>query len=116
MDLSLERIFLNHSIEKLNQYTGRIETCLKMLPEEQIWARGNANENAIGNLVLHLCGNVRQWIVAGVGNRPDIRERDKEFAATGGVPAAELMARLRATVQEAAATIEPLTSARMAEL
>jgi len=115
MDLSLERIFLNHSIEKLNQYTGRIETCLKMLTEEQIWARGNANENAIGNLVLHLCGNVRQWIVAGVGNQPDIRERDKEFAATGGVPATELMARLRATVQEASATIEPLTGARLAE-
>ena len=86
-----------------------------MLTEEQIWARGNANENAIGNLVLHLSGNVRQWIVAGVGHMPDVRERDEEFAATGGVAVPELMARLRGAVEEAANTIRPLTSSQLAE-
>ena len=49
-----------------------------------MWARGGENENAIGNLVLHLCGNVRQWIVSGVGGRPDIRDRNAEFDARGG--------------------------------
>ncbi len=86
-----------------------------MLGEEQIWARGTANENAIGNLVLHLCGNVRQWIVSGVGHKPDVRERDKEFAAQGGVSAAELIERLRGTVREAAETIRPLTTAQLQE-
>ena len=115
MDPSLESAFLRFSGEKLSQLAGRIETCLGMLSEEQIWARGTANENAIGNLVLHLCGNVRQWIVSGVGNRPDVRERDKEFAARGGVSAGELIGRLKGTVQEAVATLTPLTSAQLAE-
>jgi hypothetical protein len=115
MDPILERAFLNFSAEKLTQLTGRIETCLKMLTEEQIWARGNPSENAIGNLVLHLCGNVRQWIVSGVGNLPDARERDKEFGALGGVTSGGLIARLRGTVEEAVATIAPLTPAQMAE-
>lgn len=116
MDPILERAFLNYSAEKLTQLSGRIETCLKMLNEEQIWARGNSNENAVGNLVLHLCGNVRQWIVSGVGNRPDVRERDKEFAAQGGVTGADLADRLRGTVAEAVATILPLTTAQMVEM
>jgi uncharacterized damage-inducible protein DinB len=94
--------------------SGRIETSLGMLSEEQIWARGSENENAVGNLVLHLCGNVRQWIISGVGERPDVRERDKEFAARGGVGTAELVARLRTTVQEAVETITPLTPEQMA--
>jgi hypothetical protein len=113
MDEALQREFLDHSIEKLRQYTGRIETCLGMLNEEQVWARGGDNENALGNLVLHLCGNVRQWIVSGVGGRPDVRQRDGEFAARGGVSKAELVERLRATVEEAAGVIGAVTPERM---
>ncbi len=116
MDPILERAFLNYSAEKLTELSGRIETCLKMLSGEQIWARGNSNENAVGNLVLHLCGNVRQWIVSGVGNRPDVRERDMEFAAQGGVTGADLSTRLRGTVAEAVAIIAPLTTAQMVEM
>ncbi|HWD00259.1 MAG TPA: DUF1572 family protein [Candidatus Sulfopaludibacter sp.] len=116
MDSSLEQAFLKYSSEKLTELTGRIETSLKLLSEDQIWARGSDNENAIGNLVLHLSGNVRQWIVAGVGNQPDVRERDKEFASRGGVGVDALIARLRGTVQEAVATIEPLTGSQLAEL
>jgi uncharacterized damage-inducible protein DinB len=116
MDSSLEQAFLKYSADKLTQLTGRIETSLKLLTQEQIWARGSENDNAVGNLVLHLSGNVRQWIVSGVGNRPDVRERDKEFAARGGMSTDELIAKLRGTVQEAVATIEPLTSSQMAEV
>jgi uncharacterized damage-inducible protein DinB len=116
MDPVLETAFLKYSAGTLTQLAGRIETCLKMLDEEQIWARGSENENAVGNLVLHLSGNVRQWIVSGVGNRPDVRERDKEFAARAGLTGADLIARLRGTVQEAVATIEPLTPRQMAEM
>lgn len=115
MDALLQRQFLDHSINKLRQYTGRIEHCLGQLNEEQVWARGGENENAIGNLVLHLCGNVRQWIVAGVGGQPDIRERDREFAARGGVPARELVDRLRGTIEEAAAVISGVTPERLAQ-
>jgi len=111
----LQQEFRKCSIEALRQHAGRIETCLGKLTAEQIWARGSENENAIGNLVLHLCGNVRQWIIAGVGGAPDVRQRDQEFAARGGLAVPELAGRLRTTVDEAAAVIERVTPERLAE-
>lgn len=110
---SVERQFLDHSIETLKVFATRIETCLGMLNEEQIWARGNQNENAIGNLVLHLCGNVRQWIIANIGAQRDLRERDAEFSARGGLSTADLLERLRGTVTEAIALIDTVTPQRL---
>jgi uncharacterized damage-inducible protein DinB len=112
---ALERQFLDHSINKLRQYDRRIAACIENFDVGQLWARGGENENAIGNLVLHLCGNVRQWIVSGVGGQPDIRDRNAEFDARGGVAAADLIGRLHATVEEASAVLEPLTAARLEE-
>jgi len=112
---TLESQFLQHSAAKLRQYTERIGICLGQLNEEQIWVRGGENENALGNLVLHLCGNVRQWIVSGVGSQPDTRQRDTEFDARGGVTSAELMDRLQRTVEEAAVVIEGLSREKLVE-
>jgi uncharacterized damage-inducible protein DinB len=109
------RIFLDYSARKLRQQAGRIETCLGMLTAAQIWARGSDREDAVGNIVLHLCGNVRQWIVSGVGGVPDTRDRDAEFAARGGLSAPDLAARLRAVVDEAANVIAGVSSARLTE-
>jgi uncharacterized damage-inducible protein DinB len=111
----LDRQFLEHSTGKLRQLTSRIETCLGMLNQEQLWARGADNENAVGNLVLHLCGNLRQWIGSGVGQKPDVRDRDSEFAARGGTSPAELALRLRETVEEAIQTIDAVSAERLAE-
>lgn len=111
---SLDHLFLDVSVRQLQQLSSRISVCLSQLNEEQIWARGSENENAVGNLVLHLAGNVRQWIISGAGDRPDTRDRDAEFAARGGMPKAELEARLRQTVEEAAAVIRGLTPERLA--
>jgi hypothetical protein len=107
-------VFLDFSARKLPQFAGRIEDCLARLTEEQIWARAADNENAVGNLVLHLSGNVRQWIISGVGGKPDIRQRDAEFAARSGSSAAEMAALLRGTVAEATAVLEALPEARLA--
>lgn len=115
METTLTPLFLDYSARKLRTLTERIEVCLGKLSPNQIWARGHENENAIGNLALHLCGNVRQWIIAGVGGQPDSRDRDSEFAARTGGGAPELAERLRATVEEAIAVIESLTPARLAE-
>ena len=112
---SCDRLFLDYSARKLRQLTGRVEDCLGRLTEEQIWARGAETENAVGNLVLHLSGNVRQWIVAAVGGRPDIRQRDAEFGARGGLTASGLAGRLRGIVDEAAGAIETLAPDRLAE-
>lgn len=63
----------------------RIKKCLAQLSETDIWYRPNGNSNSVGNLVLHLCGNVRQWIVAGLGHQQDTRTRDAEFEEKGPV-------------------------------
>ena len=86
------------------------------LCEDQIWLRGHASENAVGNLLLHLAGNVRQWIISGVGGTPDTRDRDSEFNAQLGPPKSELLAALRATVEEACRVIEPLTAEKLTSI
>ena len=94
--MTIETDFLNCAAEKLDQLCERIETCLGKLTPEQIWMRGTENQNAVGNLVLHLNGNVRQWILSGVGGEPDHRVRDEEFSARGGMEP-EALGRLVAT-------------------
>jgi uncharacterized damage-inducible protein DinB len=113
--VTAEAEFLRFSAEKLRQLCGRIEDCLGRLAYDQVWLRGSGNENAVGNLVLHLCGNVTQWIGSGVAGRPDRRERDAEFAARGDVQPAELAARIRAVVDDAVVVIRSLPPARLAE-
>jgi uncharacterized damage-inducible protein DinB len=113
--MSLESVVLKFSADKLEQLCGRIESCLDKLTPEQIWTRGADHENAAGNLVLHLSGNVRQWILHGVGNAPDVRKRDLEFEARGGHETDELKRRLRSTVDEAAALIRALPPGRLCE-
>ncbi len=113
--MSLESVFLKFSAEKLQQMCGRIETCVDKLTPDQIWTRGHENENAVGNLMLHLAGNVRQWILHGVAGQPDHRARDTEFDTRGGIPADELKRRLRSAVDEAAAVIRALPGERLVE-
>ena len=108
-------LFVDHSVNKLRQMTGAIETCLGKLTDAQIWERQGVQENAVGNLILHLCGNVRQWIGYGVGGKPDIRVRDAEFSAKGGLTRAELVGRMHETVDQAIEIISGLNAERLAE-
>jgi hypothetical protein len=112
---TLESEFLKFSAGKLQQLIERVETCVGKLTPEQVWQRGSEKQNAVGNLLLHLNGNVRQWILSGIGGAPDVRVRDREFAAREGDPPAELVARLRATVAEAVAVIGGLTAEQLLE-
>jgi len=113
--VTVETEFLRFSAEKLDQLCGRIEDCLGRLSYEQIWTRGSDAENAVGNLVLHLCGNVTQWIGSGIAGRPDHRQRDAEFSARGDVQPVELASRIRAVVNDASAVIRALDPARLTE-
>jgi Protein of unknown function (DUF1572) len=107
--------FLSFSISKLEELTDRIETCILKLTAEQVWTRGGEQQNAPGNLLLHLNGNVRQWIVSGVGGAPDHRQRDLEFSERGPLPPAELLSRLRQTVTQSVAVLRPLTAEQLLE-
>lgn len=83
----------------------KIERCLDVLTDEQIWWRANAQSNSIGNLVLHLCGNARQWIVCGVGGARDARDRDAEFAQREVIPREELRVLLSQTLRDVDAAL-----------
>jgi uncharacterized damage-inducible protein DinB len=113
--MSLDRVFVRFCGDKLNQLSTRIVDCLERLSPEQVWARGGDKQNAVGNLVLHLCGNVRQWVVSAIGGAPDVRDRDSEFAARSGMQAAELALLLRSTVSQGVAVIEGLAAERLLE-
>ncbi len=89
-------------------YLPRIVRCLRLLTEREIWRRPNAASNSVGNLVLHLEGNVRQWIISGLGGAPDIRQRDREFQELGPLPRRKLIAALEHTVREACRVIQQL--------
>ena len=96
----IEKEFLRISIEKLRRSGSRIEDCVGRLNHDQIWTRNADNVNSVGNLVLHLCGNVRQWIGFGIGDLADQRDRNSEFAARGGLGSAELIERARNMVPD----------------
>src|SRR5205085_7548240 len=91
----------------------KIERCLDLLDDNQIWWRPNAESNSIGNLILHLCGNARQWIVCGVGGAPDARDRDAEFAQRDVIRRAELHALLSTTLADVDRTLAQFEAASL---
>jgi uncharacterized damage-inducible protein DinB len=104
---SLFLVSSQHAIAKQN--LPRIVECLQQLSEEEIWWRPNSASNSAGNLVLHLSGNVRQWIISGLGGAEDSRERDREFSERGPIPRQALVTQLRRTVRDACRVIARLS-------
>jgi uncharacterized damage-inducible protein DinB len=108
-------LFLASSQDSLaKQNLPLIVKSLQELSEEEIWWRPNPASNSAGNLVLHLCGNVRQWIISGLGGAEDKRERDREFAEQGPIPRDVLIAQLRRTVREACRVLGRLSDDALA--
>ena len=93
----------------------KIERCLERLSDEQIWWRPNDQSNSIGNLLLHLCGNARQWIVCGVGGAADTRNRDSEFAQREMIPLGELRSLLKRTLIDVDETLARFEADRLLE-
>jgi uncharacterized damage-inducible protein DinB len=114
MDIAIP--FLERSRHYLSfEYPTKIRRCLDVLPPDAVWRRTDERSNSVGNLLLHLAGNLRQWIVSGVGGAPDVRRRSDEFAARAGSEAESLFAALRGTITDADAVIASLTPARLLE-
>ena len=102
--------FLEMSRDYLKgDFLPRIERAVAGLNDVDIWWRPNEASNSIGNLILHLCGNVRQWIVSGVGGAPDARDRQAEFDRRQPMPREELLVLLRRTIREVDQTLARVT-------
>jgi uncharacterized damage-inducible protein DinB len=112
---AIAALFLDFSCRKLEGMTDNLRVCLGKLSDAQIWERHGPHENSVGNLVLHLCGNMRQWLIAGVGGALDVRKRDEEFSTEGGMNAEELMRRFTVTVTEARKVIAGVTVERLTD-
>ena len=110
-DAELAELFLEFSRKKLlGQYWPRLRETVASRSDEQVWWRPNAASNSIGNLMLHLNGNVYQWLVASFNREEDQRNRPAEFAARDEATAADLLAKLGATLDAAAAVLNRLTA------
>jgi uncharacterized damage-inducible protein DinB len=96
------------------EYRIKLRAAVEALPADAVWWRPNEQSNSVGNLLAHLAGNVRQWIVSGVGGAPNARDRAAEFDARSGPAAAELLASLERTLEEADAVIAKLSAADLA--
>lgn len=93
--------FLAFAHTRTERTRQEIVRCLEQLTEEQAWHRGGDHENSVANLLLHLEGNIRQWILHGIDGQPDVRERDDEFTITPTTTLAEARSRFLATLDEA---------------
>lgn len=95
------------------EYLPKIERCVERLTIEQIWWRPNPESNSIGNLMLHLSGNARQWIVCGLGGEVDQRQRQTEFDEREEIPREELLGKLRTTVTDVSDVLSRFDSDRL---
>jgi uncharacterized damage-inducible protein DinB len=105
--------FCTYAATRLRDGLKQIEKCLSLLTVEQVWTRPNEVSNSIGNLVLHLTGNVRQWIIASIGDEPFQRDRPAEFAQRASLPKEQIVPPLQQTVARAAEVIVGLSAARL---
>src|SRR2546421_8050149 len=108
--------FLAMSREYLTgHYLPKIRAAVERLTEEDTWWRPNKASNSVANLMLHLAGNIRQWIVSGVGGAPDVRDRPKELAERSGRPKGEVLETLRSAVRDADAVLAGLTAHKLVQ-
>lgn len=116
-EFPLTDVYLALNIHALQRHhLARIVACLQRLSDRQIWWRPNDASNSAGNLALHLAGNVRQWIVAGLGGATDRRQRDLEFSEKGPLPRRLLLDRLRRAVRDAVRVLERLDATALARV
>ncbi len=116
MEDNIAKTFLAVSCKKLDMMTDFAKTCVNKLSDAQVWERHAAHENTVGNLLLHLSGNARQWIISGVGGAADVRMRDREFSADGGLSRAELLKIFTDTMSEARSVIASVPAERLTEI
>jgi uncharacterized damage-inducible protein DinB len=102
----LELAVVSEASYRLIESTKKIRHCLNQLSDEQVWWRQAESQNSIGNIIFHLCGNVRQWIISGIGGEPGIRDRPNEFSERRVLPKHELLRQLDEVVQQACAALE----------
>jgi uncharacterized damage-inducible protein DinB len=115
-EITIADTFLSFADKRLQGSATDTARCVAQLSEDQIWHRRGEYENSIGNLLLHLAGNLRQWILHGIDGQPDIRKRDEEFALTSQLTGVEAHALFTSTLDECLEVIRALRPERLLEV
>lgn len=109
--------FLEQAVRHLSEdFLPKIRASVRLLDEGELWWRPNPHCNSVGNLILHLCGNVRQWIISGIGDSSDTRMRQKEFDEKGPIAGTALLEMLDEVVGEASMVLEAMDRAELLKL
>ena len=90
---------------RFSENTEKITACLRFFNDETIWDRANQNSLSIANQLLHLSGNITQYAISSLGGKPDVRQRDLEFSATGGLTKEQVVNRFLGVIAEATRAI-----------
>ncbi len=106
--MSIQAHFLAQSIRYIQMNPTRIKNCIDRLSEDQIWKQPNESSNSIANLMLHLEGNIRQYIVSGLGDQADVRERSLEFSSRSTYKSEQIFDKLSQTIEAACLVISKL--------
>jgi hypothetical protein len=116
-DATMAALFLEFSRKKLlDEHWPRMRSTVEALTDEQVWWRPNPASNSIGNLLLHLNGNVGQWLVASFNHLEDQRNRPAEFKERRRLPKASVIDQLDRTMQEATKVLARLTTTELAAI
>lgn len=109
LEAQMSRELIAQAIYRMDESTRMVRKCFDFLEESDIWRRPNPNSNSLGNQILHLRGNIGQYVLSALGGAEDTRHRDAEFERESGYLKAELLESLIATVEEAKKIIDGCT-------
>jgi len=109
LDLKLRDEFIKNAIYRIDIHTDMIKKSMDNLSDNEIWRKPNNASNSIGNLILHLCGNITQYVISALNEKEDLRERDKEFTAVG-YSKQELINKLLQVISQAKLTLENMST------
>lgn len=102
---TIHQEFKDQAIFRFQEKKTHIAKCFEQLTEEDMWSRPNSASNSVGNIILHLCGNIGQYVLSSLAQQPDVRERDLEFSADGGFGKEALLEKISTTIDQACAVV-----------
>lgn len=105
--------FQKQIIFRLEEKQQHLQKCFDQLTEADLWWRPNTSSNSVGNIILHLCGNIGQYILSSLGRQPDTRQRDAEFAATDGLSKSEIWQQMSMTIEAAVSVVTNTSESEM---
>lgn len=100
METLMREELVKNAIYRIEESIGKLDKCLDELSEDELWKRPNSSSNSVANLILHMCGNMTQYVISSIGGKLDLRERDLEFSSSSGYNKTKLLQKLHSTVNE----------------